>query len=597
MLVLNRLRRLNKNLWLMRLYLLLTIGVLVAYPAGYNFWFAFNHSPLGGAIYFTCLLGSVGLLGASVWRPDWTLSGLTRIIERIPRLAWWLVALLFWLQLAQLGAVMAAKVEFAALVAFYLWLALSTLVLIWLGARHAPVQPVEEAPPTTKRRIPLVIAALSGSAAIARDVFLVTSMGIITTGDTDSYEHAGETLFDFSRRLEMTIRTLPYPLMNAVTDTAHGFTALIWLQILIGALAIAFLVFTVSRRSVLVGITLGFLLALDTTWGSMNITAMTESPFMSFSMLSLAFLIDHYDWHAAVRWWELLLVGALYGWTALIRPAGLGLSLLIVMAYWWITRSWRKTAIVASGIMLLWLAAGLTTYWRSGSFNLVRGAGYFTYVPLLRYRLLDPNDGSASRQLFTEFTECNVFDSTRFYGVDMNQYDECMGRRGRSIYDSGDVFRDAYYEAITAHPIKFAGIVVTEQAYYLAAHTTPTDLAVAAGGATVKRLQWLEFMTSQVYVLLFLQPVNSDVPLGATAAWLVMVGFLIITNGRLFRFVTVACASMIHYLQVTTIIAQVIIPRYVYILSPFHIVLSALVYATLIRTVHQEWTRQTNLSK
>jgi dolichyl-phosphate-mannose--protein O-mannosyl transferase len=131
--------------------------------------------------------------------------------------------------------------------------------------------------------------------------------------------------------------TLPYKLMHAITNSIANPLSLIWLQIIIGALAVGVMVYVISREDVALALSVGLLLATDLLWGSLNRMLLTEGPFISFHLLAMAWLLSHYDRRSSVRTRELLLAGLFYGWTFLFRPC-VGLA----PPSWARTHRWRR---------------------------------------------------------------------------------------------------------------------------------------------------------------------------------------------------------------------------------------------------------------
>src|SRR5712691_3839542 len=170
--------------------------------------------------------------------------------------------------------------------------------------------------------------------------------------DGVSYVQYGKGLFDFSVPLNSTpgyyYTTLPYKLMHAITNSAANPFPLIWLQIIIGALAVAVIVYVISCKDVTLAIGVGLVLATDLLWGTQNRIILTEGPFTSFHVLALACLLYHYDHRSSVGAWKLFLAGVFYGWTFLFRPANMLLVIFIPPIYLCLTRSWRKMAWVSS---------------------------------------------------------------------------------------------------------------------------------------------------------------------------------------------------------------------------------------------------------
>ena len=195
----------------------------------------------------------------------------------------------------------------------------------------------------------MAVATLFGVASFARDAILVLRNGYLTSPDTAGYLSGS------------WLRSRPYPVMAWLTDATHHPWNLVWLQLVLGALATAALVWVVWRSHRVLAVLIGVFFVLDFGWATHNRQLLSEGPFVSFSVLSLAVLGYQYEQRKRLGALGLVLAGILFAWTCTIRPSNLYLLAPIAVFYFVITRSWRKTAWLAGGMILLLLASAWLT--------------------------------------------------------------------------------------------------------------------------------------------------------------------------------------------------------------------------------------------
>lgn len=470
------------------------------------------------------------------------------------------------------------------------------------------------------------LALLFGLLIFLRGAFLVWAFSFGFYRDSNLYVSLGYTLFEKGGPFSAGVVTFPYPFLHALTRSWLNPWALVWTQIFIGALAAGFLVYVVAKTSPLLATVIGALLVTDLVWGAINRNLMTEGLFVSFNLLSLAFLVRHYNelrhysGRKTVSTKELFLVGLLYGWTFIFRPSSLFLTLLIVPLYVWFTRSARKTAIVTSGMLVIYLVLGAFNLWNSGEFRLMGQSGYYTGSPLFVYRLFSTENGPASQQLGSHLESClpgvdytNLMDTTAggtknneiLYG----QFIPCLRSQGLSLDQASDLMTSAYMEAIKTRPLYYAGVLVREGTTFLK-YNVPYILrfylkpelnnqcnayswcenirrARFSWGADLPFARLYERAATklfQVHLVLIplinrLFPKDSLLPF--LSAWLILIVFLLLATRGTVRFLVVACLLFIHYLILSVISGYGFLERYASILTPFYIILSATAMVTL----------------
>ncbi len=383
-----------------------------------------------------------------------------------------------------------------------------------------------------------------GSLAALRDLVMLWKFSFSVHPDTASY-FAGDPL-----------RSRPYPIMAWVTGAPDHPLNLVLLQIILGGLAVAALVYVISRMNAALAIAIGILFVIDINWGRFNRTLLTEGPLMSFMVLSLAVFIHQYNSRSGLRPWSLIGAGALFAWMATIRPSNLYLLPLIGVAYLIFTRSISKVALVAGGIGIVLVAMGLLTLAQTGRFRISAGTGYFVAFPLFSYQIFDPANGPASKAIDTTLKQCDpMIDYSQVAIQSSNEhlwgsYFPCLKSHQWSFDRIDGEMTDAYVEAIRTHP---------EQWLYQVAGWTSIDV---------------------VYPLVRLDPAVDPYRVMAdrSISWLfvpavALFGVLLVSliwwgaRGSV-RWLGFASVAVILYVSIILPVGHVFLPRYVEVLTP-----------------------------
>ncbi len=458
-----------------------------------------------------------------------------------------------------------------------------------------------------------ILAFTFGLIAFLRGGLVIWAFSFGFYRDSNLYVNLGSALFQRGGPFSSGVVTFPYPFMNAIAASAKSPLILVWLQVLIGALAVGCLVYVLAKINPILGLVIGTLLAIDLVWGAINRNVMTEGLFVSFNVLSLAFLVSHYDRRQTLSTWELFLVGLLYGWTFIFRPSSLFLTFLIIPLYLWFTRSWRKTAAVSGGMLLIYLVLGLFNLWSSGDFRIMGQSGYYTGSPLFVYRLFSTENGPASQQLGGYLSGCmpdidftSVMEPTAG-GVKNNevlygQFIPCLNSNGLNLDQTSDLITQAYVEGIKSRPIYYSGVLIREGTTFLK-YNVPYILrfylkpeqnnrcteypwcenirqARYSWGAGLPFARLYERAATKLFQihLLLIQPLNLVLPqksnLPFLAAWLILIVFLVLATRGSTRFLVIACLLFIHYLILSVVSGYGFLERYASILTPFYIILS-----------------------
>jgi hypothetical protein len=424
----------------------------------------------------------------------------------------------------------------------------------------------------TPARKAIVVAGLFGIASFIRDAVLFRTYGFYVHPDSASY-------LDGS-----WLRSRPYPVMAWLTDAIDHPRILIWLQLLIGAIAIAALVWVIWRNNRVLAVVVGIVFLLDINWATMDRVILSEGPFMSFSILSLAALGYLYERRARLHPVALLMAGVLFAWTCTIRPSNMYLLLPIAAAYLLFTRSLRMTAWLSTGMIVLLLASAWLTVAQTGKFRISGGTGYFVAFPLFSYHLFSPSNGPASAQIDHAIKICDPnVDYSKVVILTSNQYlwgdfFGCLSKQGWSDDRVDQTFSEAYVEAIRAHPQQWGeswgGWFVIELGYPLDEAELLITKAVGHLPTQVRAF-WLSSIPNP----------NGDTDLynamdAGTLSWEYVIAILIVccaalalvwvrTTGTI-RVVTLGAIVTIAYVCASVPAGHVFLPRYVTLLSPLN---------------------------
>jgi hypothetical protein len=485
------------------------------------------------------------------------------------------------------------------------------------GTAQAPIGPGSTFS-TVGQRIAAGLGLLFGLASLVRDAILLKAFGFYPSPDTLGYLD-GDPL-----------RTRPYPIMSWLTDAAVHPLNLVWLQLALGAVAVALLVYVVARRSPLLAVLIGLLFTFDMVWSDENRAMLTEGPFMSFSVIALAVLINQYEHRGRLSAPYLIAAGGLFAWTCTIRPSNVYLLPVIALAYLLFMRSVRKVAWLAGGMALLLLATSGLTLYQTGRFRLNGGTGYYLAFPLFSYQLFDAANGPQSRRIDTVLRACDPsVDYAKVTVRTSNQYlwgdfFGCLYRSGWGVDQIDAALTGAYLEGIRARPgaalyswlgwtsielgypppysesgspCNAAAFRFCDQQQALVRNAPP---ALQSSAASWEQAWFTRTATArQIYLL----PVNVTHPKelidpygtmnGHTLSlryvvliWLLCLGALALiyfrTRGSL-RLLGLASAVLVGYVCLTSVVGAVFLIRYTSVLTPMFAVLSATLIAIVLR--------------
>jgi 4-amino-4-deoxy-L-arabinose transferase-like glycosyltransferase len=460
----------------------------------------------------------------------------------------------------------------------------------------------------------LLLAALVAALVFIRSALLVWAFSFGYYRDSNLYVSLGDTLFQKGGPFSSGIVSFPYPFFNALAASATDPLRLVWLQIVIETIAAGALVYVLWRANRALAIVAGILLVSDMVWGAISRNVMTEGLFVSFNALSLALVVSHYQRRSRISNWELLLAGIFYGWAFIFRPSSLFLTLVFVPLYLWMTRSWLKTAWVASGFLLIYTALGLFNLWSGGQFRLMGQTGYYTGSPLFVYRLFSPDNGPASRQLDQYLGRCmpgvdyaNLMEPTaggaKNNDILYGQFIPCLRNHGLDLDETSQLMTRSYQEAITHRPLYYTGVIFREGITFLK-YNAPYVLRfylkpelnnqcedypwcdqIRQGryswGNDIPLARFYEKAATKLYQiylvpivpLSWLLPYDDYLPFAV--AWVLLMVFLLLTTRADERFMVLVILLFVHYIVLSVVAGYGFLERYGSVLTPFYILLSA----------------------
>jgi hypothetical protein len=592
--------------------------------------------PLMVILSYSYLIVAVIFFSLSLLRPFWG-TAIQKWLATRAQWSIWLMVLLFWLTVLRLGILIGEQVDdIFELAPFYLWGMGIGLSVLWV--RHGHLSQVSQ--PGIPQPYLGIVAVVFALLSLVRDGLVLWAFSYFYAHDSESYLYNWGRFTD-EATIAASRRSIPYPLMNALVNSTDDPWRILWLQILIAALTVGMLVYVIGKKNALLAVTLGTLLVLDANWGTSNRAILTESSYISFHLLAFALLLEHYDHHPYLHWWWVVLGGIFYGWTLTIRPSGLLLGIPIILAYAWFTRSIYKTGLVTVGLVSFLLVTGLFNAWRGSEFGISSQTGVFVAYPLFDYDLFSPDNGETSRELDAALRSC--YDDPKygeFNARNANNYIHTFYRRCLNSLSGGDaeyeahLYGGAYREAVMKHPITFAKRVVTEMGrvfsyavqnnvWEIGEEKRPSTPCSEIGGQqygwcqdvpTAFRLApWDDFVADTGrYMQYPLQPHliflptefhdadyvvqpdqfeaydHPDAPaqsIAAMVALLMLGGFLIVITHSRERFLVIAGLVFIGYLALSVVAGHIFLPRYARPLSPFYIILAAILLMVLIRAI------------
>jgi hypothetical protein len=470
------------------------------------------------------------------------------------------------------------------------------------------------------RRLALGLALFFAAAALVRDTVLLKAFAFYVAPDSLGYL-TGDPF-----------RSRPYPILAWLTDAADHPLNLVFLQIGLGALATGLLVYVVARRNPWLAVMIGLIFTFDTVWSLSNRTLLSEGPFTSFAVISLAILVHQYETHERLSPGPLVAAGVLFAWTCTIRPSNLYLLALIALAYLIFTRSARKVAWLAGGMALLLLATSSLTWYQTGHFRVSWGTGYYVAFPLFSYQLFDARNGPQSLSIdqtlrscdpSVDYTSVNILTSNRYL---WGEFFPCLQKSGWSSDQVDSSFTQAYLEGIRSRPGAFLynwlgwtsiGLGYTTELTLDSGQTScdantfkfcdelraeygqaPPGIQSAAGSweraweppmAVLRQVYLVPFdATSPVaitdsYTVMDGHSLSTGYVAAVVLIWLAMLVLLWFRTRGSARALGLAAACIVAYVCLTVPGGHVFLSRYVTVLGPFYAVLSALIILILLR--------------
>src|SRR5258708_4005007 len=306
-----------------------------------------------------------------------------------------------------------------------------------------------------------LLALFVGMLSFQRDMLFHKAFGL--TYQQDSPGYIGFTTPD---------RSLPIQVMATAVQASNYPVSYIMLDIIIAAFAVGSLVYVVGRLNLALAIGIAIFLVTDTIWAQVQLDILTESAFISFHILCLACLINQYQQRDKLKQWQLFAAGILYGWTFLIRPSGIILTIVVILGYLYFTRSWRKAAWLTGGLAIIYgiiIVASAVIY---GKPQLSPPRGAQVIFGLFQHHYFSADNGPSSYKIDQALKSCNIdtdyskltqFSANTF--VD-DQYSPCTSK-ALGTETTNVLSNAAFVEAIKAKPVMFATTIIQNTAILL----------------------------------------------------------------------------------------------------------------------------------
>jgi hypothetical protein len=479
---------------------------------------------------------------------------------------------------------------------------------------------------------PMIIGLIFGIIILLRNITLILLFSYTFLPDSNSYIHLGK---DFFHTFYISpLYTFPYPLLNALSNSYKSPYFLLSIQVLIAAAAAGFFVYILAKRSRLSAVLMGLLLSFDLVGGAFSRSIMTDSIFSSLILICLGILLDHFDRRYTTGLPEMFVSGLVYGLTLNFRPSNIYLAVLLVPLYIFLVPSWKKLLLLFSGGAAIFLAAGLINLLGSGSFYFISThdshTSTYTAYPLFVYKLFSPENGPKSLQLNQYLSNCypgvdflskvdrsvgGSFDSMNNVNLILGEIVPCVTNAAKDPAIAQSIFPQAYMESMLHDPIRFALIMVQENAvffgyndpyilgWYLdarknnACESIPWCSEIQVSRRVWDDQSWYSSLYEKVdtkLVQVYLVPVGLISALSPdknylpyNIAWFGMIVVLIlVTRGRE-RFLAIATFVVLQYTCITVVVGLGFTERYAAMMVPLQIVLSGLLFTVVIRKAYQ----------
>jgi hypothetical protein len=554
--------------------------------------------------------------------------------------AWWPIAAATAARLAGIAIVIVAchgssaarlapRISLPILVAGVLMAA--ALIVFARGAT-----PVARPVAPAKRSLRWTIAGGVFVLAMLTTFVVQDAMSTMLAPDTATYWTTPQDVF--ARQPGVSpIRTPQYSLLFAFVQVFGGEgQALLVVQFTARAVLAAAVAGLLSGYSLLAAIVVGVVLAIDPASAAIAGAYLTESAYTSAMLFSVVLALVQLA--APPRWrrWPLLVAaGYAIGFTLLVRPSSLLLLVVPVAAYGLVTRSAIAAALVGAGCGLAALTVAALQFVKTGLFAVV-SAGLYVAFPLFSHQLFDPANGPVSARLERQLTTC--FPGIDYKDVEWDTSNQfvytkllpcTLAAHGGNREDTYRSFGRAYREAFLAQPLVFTGRISLEALNFL----SKIVAYYPAGVANSNRLNYracntprpAEFAGYGEPLLNFVCPIShpdavNTSRIGKLALWLrvpyqpyqyamdarvlittrsnpppiltgviavVFFGFALFVVRKPYRPIVLASVLVILSNAGITALGHVTLSRYVAPLSPFFLIVSGLVFASVVEDVLQ----------
>lgn len=565
--------------------------------------------PIFALLFFGVLYFSGESLLASV-RFD------ARIAVLVPAIKHRFLVALFWVWVLAFGYSAAFDQRYGLSemlwLPFFLWAFLVGMGVLWWARPSGEIMTVPQN--LRSRQISLIIALVFVMLSLARDGVMHHVYGFSVYPDSTSYLRDGAEMFTPDGEAGIPKRIFPYVFLNFITGSAENPYPLFTLQSVLAAAAVGGLVYVLARKYYWLGIAVGLLCVMNITWGSFNLTILTESAYASSMVIVLAAILWHGQYAGAIPRWQLFLIGLMCGWALLFKGTALFLILPVMGVYYAYTRRWTRVLLVGAGFGVFLLGVMFFNQWRYQEFGLIGPQSNTLGSALFSYHLFAPENGPVAQGIDALLVGCypdwDYDNAPRFSEVTTYQlYNPCL----LQTYTRNELTAltsDALKETVLAHPLKYARILIEElgigfaaslEDEYMRARFVKVD-ADALGATCGTEYDWCyrreaiqspvldvvvyltahaTFYFKQLYgiVDVFTSPSNAI----SLFAFLMMCGFLFVYSRE--RWMVAGLLGLILYQMASVLVVHIFLIRYGFSLMPLLAILSALALGSLIRWI------------
>ncbi len=394
-----------------------------------------------------------------------------------------------------------------------------------------------------------------------------------------------------------------YPLFAYAFFSIGGAYLITVVQMVLGALVPAALYVVLSPLDKRAALITGILTALDPQTGLFFELVATEGLYIALLGLGTAAF-----WYAVQRplWWGWLVgLGILLGAGSLTRPVGAFLLIPYVFFFLLITRSVKRSVLVAAGYIAVYVGLSLFNLWQFDFFAPSNSSGFYLATRLFAVGgLYSPENGTESARLNRLALDCDLaLTDGRDESLQVTQdlrlcliYTHGMGQEEMSV-----LYQNVYSEATRAQPLLFFKSMLLQVKDFVWGLSAPYDEDYLEGLPTdcdsepALDNRW---EAQEIFCPAPPRPLEFAVP----AAYWGMLGYSVFTRAIFFipallliprsppmiRWLYLYCMGLYTYHAVVTAAAGSILPRYITVTNGYLFIVVGFVSVAL----YENWQRR-----